>query len=108
MSECDNPSEETIFNTTCPKDHYECKPIIEEKFEGRNPTDEDLRFEKVIHVTIIQGSYNGSSLSGAEKRATVRKERKNRSHEHFKKEIFPTIPKPEQRFFEKKWKQQGK
>lgn len=44
-------------------------------------------------------SYNFAKLSKEE----IKQDRKQRSTEHFKKEIFPTLPKDEQRHFTKKY-----
>jgi hypothetical protein len=102
ISECDNMSQSTKEKTMCPYDR-DCANKWHEMI-GEMPNHDDLKFERVIFAPQIKGSYGGSSLSGAEKRATIKKERKERSHQDFKQNIFPTIPKPEQRFFEKKWK----
>lgn len=108
MSECDSPSEKTLSQITCPKDHYECQPTIDEISEHTILSEEDFKFKRVFNVPNIKGSYGGSSLSGKEKLATIQKERKGRSHDHFKKEIFPTLPKQEKKHFERKWKKEGR
>ena len=107
ISEIDNPSEATIEKTSCPYDR-DCIPNLAEKIGMEIPTENDLRFEHCISSPVIMGTYGGSSLSGAEKRATIHKERKERSRKDFKENIYPTLPKQEKKHFDKKWKKEGR
>jgi len=89
MNECDFPSEATIEKITCTKNKF-------------------LMTRVIISPPDLKGFYGGSSLKGIVKGNTIHKERKERSHEDFKKNIFPTLPKQEKKHFEKKWKKQGR
>jgi len=107
MSECDNPSERLLKEITCPFDH-ECQVNWQNHLGMEIPRDHELVFKRTVNEPNIQGSYGGSSLSGKEKLATIQAERKERSHKHFMKETFPTLPKQEKAHFKKKWKKEGK
>jgi putative FmdB family regulatory protein len=107
ISQCDNPSEQLLEEITCPM-FQDCQVAWRDKLGMELPTDTDLIFKRKISEPNIQGSYGGSSLSGKEKLATIQKERKERSHQNFKKEVFPTLPKQEKAFFEKKWNKKSK
>lgn len=107
ISQCDNPSEQLLEEITCPF-NPECQFNWQSHLGMEIPHDHELIFKRTISEPNIQGSYGGSSLSGKEKLATIQKERKERSHNDFKKEIFPTLPKQEKKFFKDKWKKQGR
>ena len=107
MAECDNPSEELLEQITCPFDR-DCQANWQNHLGMEIPRDHELILQRVPHAPQVMGMYCGSSLSGKEKTTTIQKERKIRSHNHFKKEIFPTIPKAEKKFFKEKWKKEGK
>lgn len=106
MAECDNPTDETLKKISC---HYDqdCQISWAETKGVETPTGEEYIFKRVPQAVQIKGAYNGSSVSGAEKRATIKSERRQRSHQDFKKKIYPNLPKSEKRHFEQKWKKNG-
>jgi hypothetical protein len=107
ITEIDNPSEETLEETTCPYDR-ECRTNIEQHLGMETPTASDLKLVRVPQAPQLMGFVNGSSLKGSERNEEIQKERKKRSTEHFKKEIYPTIPRQEQNWFNKKWEAKKK
>lgn len=107
ISEIDNPTEETLQETSCPFDR-DCEVSWRDKLGIELPDESDLRLRRVPQAPQVMGMYNGSSLSGEEKKAHIQKERKSRSHQDFLKNIYPAIPNAEKRFFKDKWKKSGK
>jgi hypothetical protein len=108
MSELDKPSEKTIQETSCAYNNRACLGAWKNFLDVLEiPSKEDLKFERVISSPYIMGSYGGTSLSGQEKTKAIQKERKKRSTENFKKEIFPTLGKKDKKHFENKWKKNG-
>ena len=103
MKEVDEPSEELLEKISCP-----LKEDCVEKNLKHCAKDEDLVFKRIPQMPQIMGMVNGSSLKGKERAQTIQKERKQRSHEHFKKEIYPTLPKAEKKFFDKKQNKDGR
>lgn len=101
MSECDTPSEKLIEEITCPFG-AECQVNWQNHLGMEIPRDHELVFKRTINEPTIQGSYGGSSLSGKEKLNKIQGERKERSHKDFKKNVFPTLPKQEQKWFKNK------
>jgi len=65
-------------------------------------------FKRKIYEPQLKGMYGGSTYFGPEKTKQVQKERKKRSKDNFKKEVYPTLPKSEKKHFQKKWKNEGK
>ena len=106
ISQCENPSEQLLEQITCPFDR-DCEVHWRDRLGMEIPRDHELVFKRTVSEPNIMGSYGGSSLSGKEKLNTIQKERKQRSTDHFKKEVFPTLPKSEKKHFEKKWKKNG-
>ena len=47
----------------------------------------------------VKGLYGGSSLSGVEKKAAIKKDRKARSNADFAKNVYPTLPESEKKHF---------
>ena len=67
ISEIDNPTEQTIEETTCPLNR-DCLADWRTKIGSMElPSEQELRFDRVPQAPMIQGSYGGSILSGAEK-----------------------------------------
>jgi hypothetical protein len=99
MSEIDNPTKETIYQTSCPKNEV-CKE--------ENPSLENTRFERIPQAPNLMGFYNGSSnLTLDEKRKKTQAERKLRSKNHFANEILPTLPKVDRLQYKRKWHKEG-
>jgi hypothetical protein len=107
MSEIANPPEDLLEKITCPFDS-DCRISWAETLGMEEPNEDDLLFRRIPQTTNIMGMVNGSSLSGNEKTAAVREERKGRAQKDFVDNIYPTIPKAEQKFFNKKWETQGR
>lgn len=101
VAEVDEPSEKLLEMISCPMDRN-CLPHIEFALGVEQPTEKDLIFKRVPQIPQIMGMIGGSSLKGRERAETIQQERKVRASEHFKKEIYPTLPKNEKRHFDKK------
>lgn len=101
MSEIDNPSDELKKKTTCPQDEI-CNDIIEYAYGQSHVPPEKLNFKRVPQAPILHGFVNGTSMKGQEKIQAIQAERKKRSVDNFKKEVMPTLPKREKKYFEKK------
>ena len=101
MSEVDEPTEETIQETSC---HYDrdCRSNWESILGMELPTEQDFRFKRVPQSPVLHGFTNGTSVKGQEKTQAIQAERKKRSVDNFKKEVMPTLPKREKKYFEKK------
>lgn len=99
ISEIDNPTKETIYQTSCP---------LNESCKEDNPSMEAIRFQRVPQAPQLMGfAYGSSNLSPNEKRKKVQSERKLRSKNHFASEILPTLPKVDRLQFKKKWHKEG-
>lgn len=107
MSECDNPSEQLLEEISCPMDP-DCQVNWQNYLGMEIPRDHELIFKRTINEPQIQGSYGGKIPQGSEKRSVIQSERMGRSHKDFKKNIFPTLPKAEKKFFNEKWKKSGR
>lgn len=107
ISEIDDPSNETLEKISCPYDR-DCASDWFKVLGMELPEFQDLKFQRVIHAPHLKGMYNATSLSGKEKREAIKSERSLRGSKHFKKTIYPNIPKSEKKIFDKKWKNEGK
>lgn len=83
ISECDNPSDETLEQIT---------------YEGRV-------MQRVPLASQILGVYSGGKIpKGEEKQQLIKSERKQRSYNHFKREVAPTLSNVEKAQFRRKHK----
>lgn len=102
IKECDDPSEDTQKQISC--NENTCPLINNLQSSQEIVPSYGQCFKRGVCAPNIHGVVGGSSVGQRGVLLKKQKERKLRSRKHFKKEIMPTLDKPDRQHFEKKYK----
>ena len=102
IAECDNPSQETQKQISC--NENTCPLVKNLQSSQEIVPSYGHCFKRGVCAPNIHGVVGGSSVGQRGVLLKKQKERKLRSRKHFKKEIMPTLDKPDRQHFENKYK----